>query len=137
MQDLAVATNPPGANAVIDGAGANCITPCTLQVPPGLHSLSLRLEGYQEERREVHIANDPQDVPLVSLRKTSGVLMITTVPPGAAITINGRVQGQPTPAQIDLPPGTYTVMVEKNGRRAVDRVEIRNGNTNFVKITLE
>jgi hypothetical protein len=63
--------------------------------------------------------------------------MITTVPPGAAITINGRVQGQPTPAQIDLPPGTYTVMVEKNGRRAVDRVEIRNGNTNFVKITLE
>ena len=74
---------------------------------------------------------------MISLRKASGVLMITTVPKGATITINGKAQGQTTPAQIDLPPGTYTVMVEKDGRRAVDRVEIRNGNTNFVKIPLE
>jgi serine/threonine protein kinase len=136
-QDISVSTNPSGASAVIDGGSQSCITPCTLEVSPGLHSLSLRLDGYQEERREVHVGTEAQEVPLISLRKTAGVLMITTVPPGAAITINDRVQSQTTPAQINLPPGTYTVMVEKNGRRAVDRVEIRNGNTNFVKITLE
>ena len=136
-QDLAVATNPTGAIATLDGAGANCATPCTLQGAPGLHSLSIRLDGYQEERREVHIGTEAQDVPLISLRKSAGTLMITTVPPGATITINDKVQSQSTPAQINLAPGTYTVMVEKNGKRAGDRVEIRNGNTTFVRIPME
>jgi tRNA A-37 threonylcarbamoyl transferase component Bud32 len=136
-QDLSMATNPSGANVTLDGNGPSCATPCTLQVPPGLHSLSIRLDGYQEERREIHVGSDAQEVPLISLRRAAGTLMITTVPAGATITINDKVQSQPTPAKIDLPPGTYTVMVEKNGRRQVDRVEIRNGNTNFVKIPLE
>ena len=136
-QDLSVATNPPGASATVDGGGANCVTPCTLTVAPGMHSLSIRLDGYQEERRDVRVGTEEEDVPLISLRKTAGTLMITTVPPGAAITINDKLQSQTTPAQINLPPGTYNVMVEKNGKRAVDRVEIRNGNTNFIKIPLE
>jgi serine/threonine-protein kinase len=136
-QDLNIATNPPGAVAVLDGSGPNCATPCALQVRPGVHSISVRLDGYQEERREVHMGGEDQDVPLISLRRAAGTLMITTVPPGATITINGNVQSQTTPAQINLPPETYTVMVEKNGKRAVDRVEIRNGNTNYVKISLD
>jgi serine/threonine-protein kinase len=137
-QDVSVSTYPSGANAVIDGGdGPSCVTPCTLQVPPGRHSLSLQLEGYQEERRDLHVGDEAQEEPLISLRKTAGVLMITTVPEGATITINNKVQSQKTPAQINLPPGSYTVMVDKDGRRAVDRVDIRNGNTNFLKITLE
>ena len=120
----------------VDGNGATCTTPCTLQVAPGMHSISIRREGFQEERREVRVGSEAQEVPLVSLRQAAGTLMITTTPAGATITINGKVQNQTTPAQISLPPDTYTVMVEKNGSKAVDRVEIRNGNTNFVKIPL-
>ncbi len=56
---------------------------------------------------------------------------------GATITINNKVQSKTTPAQINLSPGSYTVMVEKDGKRQVDRVEIREGNTNYVKIPLE
>ena len=108
-----------------------------MQVPPGLHVVSIRLEGYQEERREIRVGGESQDIPLISLRKASGTLMITSVPAGASITINGKVQSQTTPARFNLAPDTYTVIVEKNGQRAVDRVEIRNGNTNFVKIPLE
>ena len=137
-QDLTVATNPPGANVSVDGGNSNCMTPCTLQVPPGLHAYSVRLDGYQEERREVHIGSEAEVEPLISLRKAAGTLMITTSPVGATITVNDKVQGQKTPAQINLPPGVYTVGVEKNGKRAVAHdVEIRNGNTNFVRITLE
>jgi serine/threonine protein kinase len=137
-QDLSVATNPPGARAIIDGgSGPNCMTPCTLEVSPGLHSLSLRLDGYQEERREVHVSGEAQDVPLVSLRRAAGLLMLTTVPPGAAITINDRLQSQVTPAQITLPPATYRVMVQKDGHRVVDSVEIHNGDTSIVNIALQ
>lgn len=136
-QDVSVSSYPSGALAVIDGDGASCTTPCTLQVSSGRHSLSLRLEGYQEERRELRVEDEAQEEPLISLRKTAGALMLTTVPEGATITINNKVQNQRTPAQINLPPGTYTVMVEKDGHRAVDRVEIRNGATNFLKIPLQ
>jgi hypothetical protein len=137
-QEISVASNPPGANAVIDGSsGPNCITPCTLEVSPGLHSLSLRLDGYQEERREVRVGAESQEVPFISLRKAEGVLMISTVPSGATISINDRVQSQKTNAKINLPPGTYRVMVEKDGRRVVDSVEIHNGDTRFVNIPLQ
>jgi len=135
--DLSVATNPPGANVIVDGNSGNCVTPCAVQVPPGLHVVSIHLDGYQEERREIRMGGESQDIPLISLRKASGTLMITSVPAGATITINGKVQSQTTPARFNLSPDTYTVIVEKNGQRAVDRVEIRNGNTNFVKIPLE
>ncbi len=122
---------------MLDGNGPSCSTPCTLQAPPGLHSISIRMDGYQEERREVHVGAEGYEVPLISLRRASGMLMITTVPPGATITINDKVQRQITPAQISLPPGTYTVTVEKNSHRVKDRVEIRNGSTNMVTIPLE
>jgi serine/threonine-protein kinase len=136
-QEVFIPTNPTGATVTLDGSGASCVTPCSLLAAPGVHSLSVRLDGFQEERREVHVGIESQDVPLISLRKTTGTLMLTTVPPGATITINDKVYEQPTPAQINLPPGTYSVMVEKNGKRVLDRVDIRNGNTNFVKIPLD
>jgi hypothetical protein len=63
--------------------------------------------------------------------------MITTAPEGATVTVNNLVPSQRTPAQFTLSPGTYVVAVEKDGRRVVNRVEIRNGNTNFVKIPLD
>jgi hypothetical protein len=137
-QDVSVSSYPSGAKAIIDGGdGPSCTTPCTLEVPPGRHSLSLRLDGYQEERRDLRIGSDAQEEPLISLRKSAGVLMITTVPEGATITINNKLQNQKTPAQINLPPDTYTITVDKDGRRAVNRVDIRNGNTEWLRIKLE
>jgi serine/threonine-protein kinase len=137
QQDVFIVTQPAGATAVLDGSGASCSTPCTLAATPGAHSISYHKEGYQDERREVQVGAESEEVPLIQLRRASGTLMLTTSPAGATITINGRVQSQTTPATIQLPPGTYTVMVERNGKRAADRVEIRNGNTNFMKIPLE
>ncbi len=136
-QDVFIPTNPAGATVTLDGNGASCSTPCTLSASPGLHSISIRFEGYQEERREIHIGAEQEDIPLISLRRASGTLWLTSVPAGATITINDKVQSQRTPAQINLPPAVYTVTVEKDGRRQVDRVEITNGNTNFVKVMLE
>jgi hypothetical protein len=63
--------------------------------------------------------------------------MITTVPDGAAISLNGRRLPQSTPAQIPLSAGTYKIMVEKDGRQASSSVEIRNNITSYLRITLE
>jgi len=135
---ITVISNPPGATAALDGrADTECHTPCALEATPGRHHISITSPGYLAEHREIEVSGGAYQVPLVSLRKAGGTLMITSVPPGASITIDGRPSRQTTPAQISLTAGTYTITVEKDGRRATDRVEIRNGSTTYRKIPLE
>ena len=135
---IMVPTNPPGATVSLDGrADTECRTPCTIMAPPGRHSVSITLPGHMTEYRQIDVGNNPQELPLISLRGATGTLMLNTAPPGATILIDGKPWSQGTPAQINLNPGTYNVTVEKNGRRATERVEIRSGSTTYRKIPLE
>jgi hypothetical protein len=125
-QDLWVTTNPPGAKVVLDdNLGQSCQTPCMLHGPAGVHHLTVSQAGYLNEYREIHVGDTAQDVPLISLREASGTLMVTTVPPGASVRINGQLVQQVTPAAITLRPGTYSVTVEKGGRTQTERVEVQ------------
>ena len=73
---------------------------------------------------------------LVILRAAQGTLWVTSSPAGAAITINGKRFPQTTPAQIPLPPGAYRVLVEKDGAQNTSALEIRNGQTKVLKVSL-
>jgi serine/threonine-protein kinase len=137
-QIVFVQTNPSGAVAALEGhSGDTCETPCTLLASPGVHILSLSLPNYQKEIRQVRVGDGREDVPLVTLRPNGGTLMISTNPPGANIFIDDKLQGSLTNAQIPLSPGTYQVVVERDGVRKSQRVEIKNGNTNYVRIILQ
>jgi hypothetical protein len=63
--------------------------------------------------------------------------MLTSVPPGAAVFINDRKWPENTPAQIGLAPGTYTVAVERDGKRVSERVQIRNGTTTYLRMPIQ
>lgn len=135
-QDIWVATNPPGAKAVLDDdLKLACLTPCMLHGVPGTHHLTYSYAGYQNEYREIHVAETAMDAPLVTLRQPTGTLMLTTTQPGAGVRINGELQRQLTPAQIILPPGIYSVTVEKGGRSQTQKVEIQDG-TVYLRIPL-
>ena len=73
---------------------------------------------------------------MVILRAAQGTLWVTSSPAGAAITINGKQFPQTTPAQIPLPPGSYRVLVEKNGAQKTAALELRNGETKLLKVSL-
>lgn len=134
---VTVISMPAGATAALDGrAETECKTPCALEAAPGRHTIAITSPGYMTERREVEVSGGAYQVPLVSLRAAGGTLMLTSVPAGAAIFINGKPAHQVTPAQIALSPGVYTIVIEKDGKRASDRVEIRNGGTTYRKIPL-
>ncbi len=136
-QDVFVQSNPPGATALIDDRpDTACETPCVILAPPGVRILSLTLPNYQKEIREIHVSDSRIDVPLITLHPNGGTLMISSDPQGANIFIDNRLMGQVTPAQITLPGGTYTVMVELNRVRKTQRIDIGNGNTTFLKLTL-
>jgi hypothetical protein len=102
----------------------------------GLHRLTISQAGYQSESREVRIADNAIDVPPIGLRKPSGTLMLTTSPPGASVRINGKLEPQTTPAQITLPPGSYSVTVEKGGKSQTQRVDVHE-DTIYMRIPLE
>jgi hypothetical protein len=51
---VALQSDPPGAEIYLDGQLAGS-TPSTLQIPSGNHQLALRLAGYQDWTRDLHI----------------------------------------------------------------------------------
>jgi archaellum component FlaF (FlaF/FlaG flagellin family) len=63
--------------------------------------------------------------------------MLATVPAGAAVLVDGRRVEQTTPANLSLPPGDYTITVEKDGKQATSPVEIRAGAISYLRIVLE
>jgi serine/threonine-protein kinase len=126
LQDVWVVTNPPGAKAVLDDNFSQaCQTPCMLRGATGLHHLNISEPGYENEYRDLHVADTALDVPPITLRRPSGTLMLTTNPPGASVRIDGKLTRDVTPAQITLAPGSYLVTVEKDGRSRTQRVEMQ------------
>jgi len=137
-QSVRVVSSPAGATATMDGqVDASCTTPCSLDAPPGRHTIAVTMSGYEIEHREVDIGSSPYDLPPVVLRAPGSTLYLSSVPPGASISINGKKFSEVTPARIPLPPGTYNVTVEKNGKQSTQSVEVQNGKLNLLKIPLE
>jgi tRNA A-37 threonylcarbamoyl transferase component Bud32 len=119
-------TNPAGAEAVFDGsADLHCTTPCSLNLPVGRHTLTLRHDGYREAQRVFTLPNDPGLI--VSLEATTGTLNLVTNPAGLTIVIDGQEQARKTPASLSLPAGQHRVQVLKGSEKQEFVVEIRDG----------
>jgi serine/threonine protein kinase len=126
LQDVWVSSNPPGAKAVLDGdLSQACVTPCMIHAATGTHSLMFSQAGYENEYREIRIGDTALDIPPVTLRKPSGTLMLTTNPPGASVRVDGRLVPELTPTQLNLPPGSYTITVEKGGKMQTEKIDIQ------------
>ena len=51
-----VNTDPKGAEILVDGTSTGQVTPARVQVPAGLHNITLRLNGYQQAKRTVQVS---------------------------------------------------------------------------------
>ena len=136
-QPIAVSSDPTGAFATVDGdVDKGCQTPCSVLASPGRHTVSVRIEGFQSEQREVFVGKEPVQLPLVRLLKRAGTVMLTTTPAGATVYVNDGKRSEITPAQLRLPPGKHTITVEKDGVKKSEEVEIRDGSTRYLSITI-
>jgi len=50
-----VDSNPKGAEILVDGNPTGQVTPARVQIPSGLHNITLRLDGYQPAKRPVQV----------------------------------------------------------------------------------
>ncbi len=127
-QSVMMISSPGGARATLDGRPETaCTTPCEIDAMPGRHTVEFNLKGYQIEHREAFVGSSPMEMPAVVLRPLGGTLWLTSIPAGAAVLVDGKRISQTTPAQIPLPPGTYTITVEKDGKQATGTVEVHSG----------
>lgn len=122
---LVVESTPPGSEVWVDGDRRG-LTPLTLTVSPGRHTLELRWRG--------RTRTFPLDVaPAAALTQTldwgrladTGTLKVTSDPTGAQVLVDGRPRGE-TPVEIgDLSVGRHTVVVRSDAGSVTERVTIR------------
>ena len=125
-------TSPPGATAVFDSSGVECITPCNLSLPAGRHTFLLRHAGYRDAQK---IINTPDDTGLiVDLVAMTGTLNLITNPAGLTVVVDGREHAQKTPVSLILPVGPHKVQVVKGNERQDIQVDLSDGQ--FVSKTI-
>ena len=131
---ITVTSTPAGATIELDGASTGKVTPSALGgVSPGDHAISVSLPGYSPASQTVTVsAGSTANVNflLVPAQQT-GSISVTSVPAGAAISIDGSGTGKVTPAIIDgLTPGNHMVSATLAGYNPASKtVSVTAGST--------
>ena len=134
---LVIATNPPGAQATVDGQPRGK-TPLTLVLPVGPHTIVLRA-GNADRSIPVTIsagAEVSQYIELPQAAATLGQLQVRTEPPGAKVTIDGVAAGTSPMMVLDLAPGDHTVTLESALGSVKQTVTIESGTTASLVVPL-
>jgi hypothetical protein len=134
---LVITTNPSGAEAFVNGE-AKGITPLTLTLPAGDHTVEIRSGGAS---RTVPVAVTagtqvaqyielPQDAPLV------GRLQVRTEPSGARVSVDGVPYGVSPVLISDLEPGEHIVSLQSDLGSVKQVVMVESGATASLVVPL-
>lgn len=117
-------TNPPGARLIVDGNPEyTCISPCTVELPRGRHTIAATLDGFRRTLKIFEAPNEPEI--FMNLDRTSGTLVVRSEPRGATILVDGQAWKERTPSLLTLPTGPHTIEVVHDNRRETHQVTIR------------
>jgi serine/threonine protein kinase len=114
---LAIDSNPEGAQVQIDGKGdPSWVTPYTVaSLAPGQHTVVISRSGFGQETRTADVASASRASVLVHLTALAATATVTSNPPGASIFVDGKDTLRVTPSQIMLEKGVHTILVRKLG----------------------
>jgi len=126
VKGLYIASDPPGADVFINGAKQSGQTPVTLPLAAGQYNLVLRLPGHDPYVGSVQVKENVQTQINAKLTERSTIhiawAQVNTDPAGAEIFVDGSSTGRFTPARVELPAGTHTVILKLNGFRPAKRI---------------
>jgi serine/threonine protein kinase len=119
LTEVRFVTIPEKAKVTVDGHQAlYCVTPCSLNLTAGRHTLTLDAPGAAVAQRIIQVP-DERNV-YVALQQSIGTVQVDSVPSRSAIFIDGHLQGQ-TPASLKLSPGRHRIKLV-NGARTHERM---------------
>ena len=112
-----VDSTPQGASFQIDGKGdPSWVTPFDLTgLGPGKHIISVSKSGFTSEIRSVDVVSGGKSSLVVHLAPVNALVIVTSTPAGAEITLDGKITGRVTPAQFAVEKGPHSVALKKQG----------------------
>jgi len=136
---LEVTSTPAGAAIFIDGAGTGTTTNVTLDgIAVGTHTVTVTKEGYADASAEVIIVDGETATVHFNLVQNTGNIAVTSIPEGAAISLDGTDTGIVTSDTLSgVPVGNHTVAVTLDGYHpASSQVTVSSGLTASVHFDL-
>jgi serine/threonine protein kinase len=105
-------SNPALARVVVDDNDRlTCLTPCELPLPNGRHTFSMSAPGYDPVQRIVQVPESTTS--FESLTEELKTVRLISVPPGAALSVDGKPKGQ-TPMTLRLAVGQHKIGITKD-----------------------
>ena len=98
-----------------------------MPLPAGRHTFVVQSAGFRDAYRIIDIPHDTGLI--VNLERMSGMLTVSTNPPGLTIVIDGQEQPRKSPATFNLLPGPHSIEIVKGQDRHSLSVEIHDGST--------
>lgn len=120
--DVSVTSIPSGAEIYIDDEVTGVTTPGTVELMTGEHEIRVSMAGHRSHRQRILVAaQETLTLEPITLQQADGLLQVTTVPPGAGITLNGNFEGV-SPIEIAVRSNArYRVAVFKAGYAGIER----------------
>lgn len=132
---LEIATDPQGAEVVLDGKiiGKTPLVSNTILV--GSHDISLNLPGHKTENLRAEISKDEVSRHNVKLTDFC-TATISSSPSYATLRIDGKYQPGGMPHKFDLIAGKYNIEVSARGYTTYNKTLELNGTTKDISVTL-
>jgi serine/threonine protein kinase len=122
--EFAFTTAPAGATVTVD-RGQTCTSPCNLRLTPGRHGVQISLAGFLTTFKTIEV---PQSLDLfAALPEATGILTISSTPPGATIIVDGKTRSEKTPAKLTLREGLHKIEIVSGSLRDTHDVTIKQG----------
>jgi hypothetical protein len=122
---LEIATNPPGAEVLLNDQRQPGLTPSRLTFAYGEHRVTVRKEGFHPVERVVQVNEKTPArlvITLIPAKEATqaggdvGRVSLRTQPGGASVLVDGkRLPNTRTPVNIPLPVGKHTIGFEQRG----------------------
>ncbi len=120
MADVELVTDPPGGKVVVDSR-QSCVSPCSIPLASGRHTLTAELTGYTLAQKIIQV---PEDVNVfLPLVRSVGVLLVSSEPSGSQVAVDGKRYGR-TPVTLHLPAGAHHLTISDGDRRHDETIEI-------------
>ncbi|MEQ8231528.1 MAG: PEGA domain-containing protein [Gammaproteobacteria bacterium] len=135
--ELALASEPPGANVTVDGEFRGR-TPLTLALAPGAdHRVRLLKEGYTAHEADVALASGARETRSITLAPELATLILETSPADAELLVDGEPRGTATQT-LELTTIAHELTVRAPGYATwQDQVTPRKGVAKRLRIRLK
>lgn len=114
-------------------------TPLLLtDLPLGRHKVTFSASGFEPKIVELKLDDRTPQKLEVDLRSDSGTIILSTIPTGATVLLNGATRGQTPCTVTGIPSGTNRLKVELEGHRTFEQVvKIQPGEREKLSIKMD